>query len=107
FLEALKPMSALGPFSHRAQALRHRYIGFVEELFEEAAAGGGAHGVPAGRVRKKSHSLDWIGPQVFWVFYLGVLLFWLQDRSPRKQHTMAFLDRSLSIGVSVFKQAGR
>lgn len=95
FLEALKPMSALGAFSHRAHALRHRYIEFVQELFDEAAP------------KKRSSSLDWIGPQAFWVFYVGVLLFWLQDRSPRKQHTMAFLDRSISIGISIYRQAGR
>jgi len=95
FLEALKPASALGPFSHRAHALRHRYIAFVQELFDETAP------------KKRPHPLDWIGPQAFWAFYLGVLLFWLQDRSPRKQHTMAFLDRSISIGVSIFRQAGR
>src|SRR5438309_10111254 len=35
-IHALKPASPLGPFSHRAQELRHRYLGFVEELFEES-----------------------------------------------------------------------
>src|SRR5467141_5421657 len=36
FIQALKPASPLGPFSHRAQELRHRYLGFVEELIEES-----------------------------------------------------------------------
>jgi len=35
-LHALKPSSPLGPFSHRAMELRHRYLGFVEELIEES-----------------------------------------------------------------------
>src|SRR2546421_2894686 len=35
-IHALKPASPLGPFSHRAQQLRHRYLGFVEELIEES-----------------------------------------------------------------------
>src|SRR6266446_9378373 len=34
-IHALKPASPLGSFSHRAQELRHRYLGFVEELIEE------------------------------------------------------------------------
>src|SRR5947209_17894420 len=33
-IHALKPASPLGPFSHRAQELRHRYLGFVEELID-------------------------------------------------------------------------
>ena len=92
FVEALKPRSPLGPFGHRANELRHRYLGFVQELFEESS---GRKGPPS--------TLAWIGPHAFWVFYLGALLFWLQDESPRKEHTLAFLDRSLSVGVSVFQ----
>ena len=93
FVEALKPRSPLGPFGHRANELRHRYLGFVQELFEESSAN--KKGPPS--------TLAWIGPHAFWVFYLGALLFWLQDESPGKEHTLAFLDRSLSVGVSVFQ----
>src|SRR5712691_13546323 len=89
FIHALKPASHLGIFSHRAQQLRHRYVGFVQELFEESLP---------------NHPLNWVAPEVFWIYYLGALLYWLHDSSPGKQHTLAFLDRSLSIGVSVLKQ---
>jgi len=89
FIQALKPASPLGTFSHRAQELRHRYVGFVQELFEESLP---------------KHPLTWVAPEAFWIYYLGVLLYWLHDSSPAKQHTLAFLDRSLSIGVSVLKQ---
>jgi AcrR family transcriptional regulator len=89
FIQALKPASPLGPFSHRAQELRHRYVGFVQELFEESLP---------------KHPLTWVAPDAFWIYYLGVLLFWLHDSSPGKQNSLAFLDRSLSIGVSVLKQ---
>src|SRR5712692_3233153 len=89
FIHALKPASQLGIFSHRAQELRHRYVGFVQELFEESLP---------------KHPLTWVAPEAFWIYYLGVLLYWLHDSSPAKQHTLAFLDRSLSIGVSVLKQ---
>ena len=95
FIHALKPASALGLFSHRAQELRHRYVGFVQELFEES-------------LPKQQHSpLSWVAPEAFWIFYLGALLYWLHDSSPGKQHTLAFLDRSLSIGVSMLKQGKR
>jgi AcrR family transcriptional regulator len=95
FIHALKPASALGIFSHRAQELRHRYVGFVQELFEES-------------LPKQQHNpLSWVAPEAFWIFYLGALLYWLHDSSPGKQHTLAFLDRSLSIGVSMLKQGKR
>jgi AcrR family transcriptional regulator len=89
FIHALKPASPLGIFSHRAQELRHRYVGFVQELFEQSLP---------------KHPLTWVAPDAFWIYYLGVLLYWLHDSSPGKQNTLAFLDRSLSIGISVLKQ---
>src|SRR5213075_111251 len=92
FIHALKPASALGIFSHRAQELRHRYVGFVQELLDESLP------------KNQQTPLSFLAPEVFWIYYLGALLFWLHDSSPGKQHTLAFLDRSLSIGVSVLKQ---
>lgn len=95
FIHALKPASPLGIFSHRAQELRHRYVGFVQELMEESLP------------RQKQNPLAFLAPEVFWIYYLGALLYWLHDSSPGKQNTLAFLDRSLSIGVSVLKQGKR
>ena len=95
FIHALKPASPLGIFSHRAQELRHRYVGFVQELMEESLP------------RQKQNPLAFLAPDVFWIYYLGALLYWLHDSSPGKQHTLAFLDRSLSIGVSVLNQEKR
>ena len=92
FIQALKPASPLGPFSHRAQELRHRYVGFVQELFDES--------LPKGR----ENPLSWMAPDAFWIYYLGVLLYWLHDSSSGKQNTLAFLDRSLSIAVSMLKR---
>src|SRR5256885_16981184 len=92
FIHALKPASPLGIFSHRAQELRHRYGGFVQELLDESTP-------------KRRHSpLTFFAPEVFWIYYLGALLYWLHDSSPGKPHTLAFLDRTLSIGVSGMKQ---
>ena len=94
-IHALKPASPLGPFSHRAQELRHRYLGFVEELIEES-------------IPKHRHSpLTFLAPEVFWIYYLGALLYWLYDSSEGKQNTLAFLDRSLNIGVSMLKRGRR
>src|SRR5881397_3155766 len=95
FIHALRPASPLGIFSHRAQELRHRYVGFVQELLDES-------------LPKQRHSpLAFLAPEVFWIYYLGALLYWLHDSSPGKQNTLAFLDRSLAIGVSVIKRGKR
>jgi AcrR family transcriptional regulator len=93
FIEALKPTSKLGLFSHKAQALRHRYVGFVQELVEESLP------------KKTLVPISWWAPDAFWIYYLGALLFWLHDSSPRKQKTLAFLDQTLKIGVAIVKRA--
>ena len=95
FIHALKPASPLGIFSHRANELRHRYVGFVQELFAESLP------------NQRENPLVFLAPDVFWIYYLGALLYWLHDSSPGKQNTLAFLDRSLSIGISVLKQGKR
>jgi AcrR family transcriptional regulator len=91
-IHALKPASPLGPFSHRAQELRHRYLGFVEKLIEESEP------------KHRPGPLTFFAPEVFWIYYLGVLLYWLYDSSEGKQNTLAFLDRSLNVGVSMLKR---
>lgn len=94
-IHALNPASHLGPFSHRAQQLRHRYLAFVTELVEESTP------------KQQQAVLSWLVPEAFWIYYLGVLLFWLYDSSPGKQHTLAFLDRSLHVGVSLLATGKR
>ena len=90
-IHALKPSSPLGPFSHRAMELRHRYLRFVEELIEES-------------IPRKQNPLGFLAPEVFWIYYMGALLYWLYDSSEGKQHTLAFLDRSLSLGAAMLRQ---
>lgn len=88
-IDALRPTSKLGAFSHRAHALRHRYVAFVQELFEES--------LPA----KVWIPVSWWAPDAFWIYYLAALLYWLHDTSPGKQNTLAFLDRTLKFGIAI------
>jgi AcrR family transcriptional regulator len=90
FVHALRPGSKIG-FSVEAIALRDRYLSFVEELI--------ASSYPPGR----RPPLTWFAPQAFWIFYIGALLYWLHDTSPGKQSTLAFLDRSLRLGIAVLQ----
>jgi AcrR family transcriptional regulator len=91
FVQALRPSSKLA-FSLQAMALRTRYLVFVQELIDESLP---VHGMNA---------MSWIAPQAFWIYYLGVLLYWLHDSSADKQNTLAFLDRSLRLGVGVLRK---
>src|SRR2546423_9173290 len=93
-IHALKPSSPLGPFSHRAMELRHRYLRFVEELIEES-------------LPKKDNPLGFLAPEVFWIYYMGAVLFWLYDSAEGKQPTLAFLDRFLTLGAAMLKQSKR
>ena len=93
-IHALKPSSPLGPFSHRAMELRHRYLRFVEELIEDS-------------IPTKQNPLGFLAPEVFWIYYMGALLYWLYDSSEGKQNTLAFLDRSLSMGAAMLRQGKR
>jgi AcrR family transcriptional regulator len=92
FVHALTPGSKLGPFSPSAQALQFRYLAFVQELVDDAVR------------RGELSAASWWTPHAFWIFYLGILLYWLHDASPGKQQTLAFLDRSLKIGMAVLRQ---
>jgi len=91
FIHALRPASKLG-FSPKAVALRNRYVAFVGELIQESAPPQ-ARGIFA-----------WFGPPLFWIYYLGILLYWLNDDSESKQNTLALLDRSLKLGVTLLKK---
>jgi AcrR family transcriptional regulator len=35
--------------------------------------------------------------QLYWTLYIGVLLFWASDRSPKQEDTLALLDQSLAM----------
>ena len=90
-VSALRPASTLAR-GVRADALRERYLAFVDELVGESFA------------PRRRPLVSWFAPHAFWIYYLGVLLYWLQDTSPGKQQTLAFLDRSLRLGVAVLKR---
>jgi AcrR family transcriptional regulator len=91
FVHALRPTSRIA-FSMRALDLRNRYIAFVQELMQDSDS------IPAGSL------LTWIAPSAFWIYYLGILLYWLNDPSKGKQHTLALLDRSLTLGVAMLRK---
>jgi len=94
FVQALRPSSAF-VLSQRSWDLRARYLDFVQGLIAESIPGA------------ERSLVTWLAPQAFWVFYIALLLYWLNDTSPGKQSTLAFLDRSLRLGVHLLEQESR
>ena len=91
FVHALRPTSKLS-ISIQALDLRNRYLAFVQQLIDES---------PASR---PGSVIALAVPMIFWIYYIGVLLHWLNDSSPGKGNTLALLDRTLRLGVGFLKQ---
>jgi len=95
--QAAAPASRLNPFGADAARLKDLYVGFVREILAGAHAQGELPPL-AGR--------DDILLSAFWVYHLGVLLFWLNDRSPDKEDTYVLIDRSLRFMLSALRSGG-
>lgn len=75
---ALSPLAAGGK---DAEGLRLSHLESVARL-------AGRHGFP---------DLSPVALQIYWSLYLGLLLFWANDASPRQEDTLALLDDSLEM----------
>jgi AcrR family transcriptional regulator len=82
---AVVPTSRLHPFSVDSQRLKSRYLDFLGGIVEEAKEKG----------EIATYGFDAMALQAFWVFKLGILMFWLNDRSRKKEETYILLDKSL------------
>jgi AcrR family transcriptional regulator len=82
---AVVPTSRLHPASVESQRLKMRYLEFVGGL------------VAAARERGELADLGFDGMilQAFWVYHLGIMMFWLNDASRKKEDTYVLLDKSL------------
>jgi hypothetical protein len=45
--------------------------------------------------------------QVYWTLYIGVLVFWAADKSPKQEDTLALLDQSLTMFVAWLRSEHR
>jgi AcrR family transcriptional regulator len=91
---AVVPGSRLHPTSAESLRLRTRYLDFVADLVRRA-----------GGLRAFGH--DEMVLQAFWVYHLGILMFWMNDRSPKKEDTYVLLDKSLRFALDALRGKGR
>ena len=95
---AVVPSSRLHPFSRDSQRLKSKYLDFVGGILEAARERG-----EFGTVGFDSMILS-----AFWVFHLGILMFWLNDQSRKKEETFILLDKTLRFTLDALKgKAGR
>ena len=82
---AALPTSRLHPFSVDSQRLKMRYLDFVGRLLEESKDKG----------ELATYGFDSMILSAFWVYHLGIMMFWLNDTTRKKEDTYILLDKSL------------
>ena len=84
------PEHRLSPFSDQTREMRERDMKFFERALE-------------GSRIKVSGELGQHLPRILWIYQMGVILFWIYDRSPAQQRTRLLVEKSLGIVVRLIK----
>ncbi len=87
------PEKPLSPFSPQTREIREKDMRFF------------AQALLASRVRVPA-DLEPCLPRVLWMFQMGVILFWIYDRSAGQQRTQTLIQQSLRIVVALIKLSG-
>jgi AcrR family transcriptional regulator len=83
----------LSPFSAETSSIREKAIG----LFEVALAGS--------EVKVPTDLLPHL-PRLLWLYQLGLILFWIYDRSEERKRTTILTEKSLSLVVNLIRMSG-
>lgn len=92
FRVAADPESPLNPFHPANAPMRAE----GERLFAEVLRGS--------RLRLPKDLADEL-PGLLWTYGMGVLLYWIHDRSPRRRRTRTLIDRSVELVATAIKVA--
>jgi AcrR family transcriptional regulator len=84
---------SLSPFSAETQPIREKAI----ELFKVAIEGSDV---------KVSPDLMPHLPRLLWLYQLGLILFWIYDRSEERKRTTVLMEKSLSLVVNLVRVSG-
>jgi AcrR family transcriptional regulator len=84
FRTASDPNSPLNPFSDASRGVRRAGIAFYGDVIE-----GSTTSIPK--------DLKQYLPDLLWTFEMGVVLYWIHDRSPGRENTWKLMERSVSI----------
>jgi AcrR family transcriptional regulator len=84
------PAHPLSPFSEQTAAIRERDIDYFARALEET------------RVRISTDLKPHL-PRILWLYQMGLILFWIYDRSQGQRRTQALMDKSLTVVVRLIK----
>jgi AcrR family transcriptional regulator len=87
------PEHSLSPFSARTRAIRDRDVEFFSRALE-----GSKVRLPA----DLKHHL----PRILWLYQMGLILYWIHDRSSGQKRTHALVDKSLPIVARLIQVSG-
>jgi AcrR family transcriptional regulator len=86
----IDPSHPLSPFSAETRHIREKDISFMSRAVE------------GGKVKVASDLLPYL-PRLLWLYQLGLILFWIFDRSPQQRKTKLLYEKTLSIVVGLIK----
>ena len=92
FRTAADPRSPLSPFSQESAPVREKATALFREVVEGASLGVG-------------DDLKRQLPQLLWLYQMGVILFWIHDRSPDCSRTHQLIERSVEIVCRLIRLA--
>jgi len=94
FRHAADPQNRLSPFSDATRQIRERDQVYFTRAIE----------AKSGEVRVPEDLAPYL-PQMLWLYQMGLILFWIYDRSPDQRRTQQLLEKSLALMVSGLKVA--
>ena len=87
------PEDTLSPFGEASRLVRERDTAFFARALDGSRA-------------RVPEDLAGHLPGLLWMYQMGVILFWIYDKSPRQAKTQALLEKSLEIVVALIRLAG-
>jgi AcrR family transcriptional regulator len=88
----IDPGHPLSPFSAATAPIRDRDISFFARAVEDS------------KLRLPASILPYL-PRLLWLYQMGVLLFWVYDRSARQARTQLLFDKTLAMLLALLKLA--
>jgi len=92
FRHAADPQNRLSPFSEATRQIRERDQMYFARAIE----------AKLGEVRVPEDLTPYL-PQMLWLYQMGLILYWIYDRSPDQRRTQQLLEKSLALMVSGLK----
>jgi AcrR family transcriptional regulator len=89
----IDPAHPLSPFSQATAPIRDRDLAFFERAVVDS------------KLRLPGTIQPYL-PRLLWLYQMGLVLFWVYDRSPRQERTEALFEKTLKMMLLAFKLAG-